>query len=158
MKNYLLILLIFIFVIVIIMPVNGIAIQKLDEDSITYHSGSKHSKNKYTDSLCFDEYNKKCKYYGYNQIKFYIKGTHNEINKIKFINIKIGKKSSNVYQYSKIYSKTHIGIHFKKFMKGNIKDKNYNINIYNKQGKIIKNKKGKIDSVYSSLEIITKSH
>ncbi len=157
MKKYaLLLILILTFIIVFISPVNALNIQKLDENSVSYHIGDKHSNNKHKYSTCFNEYNKKCKYYGYSQVRMYITGNNKEINNIKYTTIKINKKTMNIYDSEKYKSNNKISIN--KYIKGNLQDKKYSINLYNKQKKLIKSEEGKINNFNTFLRLIISSH
>ncbi|MDR2967920.1 MAG: hypothetical protein LBU74_08245 [Methanobacteriaceae archaeon] len=132
----------------LIMPVSSLSIQKLDSDSVIYHAGSNHMHMKDKYDKCYDNYNKKCKYYGYSQIHFSIKGNKSELNEVKKVKVKINGKTIKTYKNVNFSKSKRINLYFDKtFIKRNIKGKKYTIEEYNKNNKILKIKKGKIKSI-----------
>ena len=125
-----------------ITDVNAITISQHDTERVIYHEGHLHLTHS-KDIHCYKEHGKKCKYYGYSQKIIEIKGKPSELSNLRKIKVKVDGKKAKIYRYNN-YKTKKTSISFNAFIKGNILGKRYTITAYDKHGKVMKTRKGKI--------------
>jgi hypothetical protein len=175
------IILIFVIIIAMFTIINGVNALKIDYDDYnkpsnrysdgvkesiytkgyTYHNGKihKHVQTKPNlRSYCYNEHNKKCKYYGRTTIgMWYVEGKVSEIKRVSHGSIKInGKYHNKKIKLYTDYERFDGEAKFPKFhptndIKGNLKGKTVTMSVHDKKGKILATKSFRVRTVNNYL-------